>query len=124
MSEKYRIIIGAVVVVIFGSLGIWSFVDTATPYVGFEKARASQMNVQVIGSVDHASSNYDENTGIFSFYLCDENNDRMMVNYAGIKPANFEQAGSVVCIGTFKNNVFNADNLLVKCPSKYQGAEN
>ncbi|MCD6161151.1 MAG: cytochrome c maturation protein CcmE [candidate division Zixibacteria bacterium] len=123
LSGKYRAIIGVVVVVIFGGLGIWSLVDTATPYVGFEKARLSHLNVQIIGFVDYASSHYDENTGVFSFYIYDENNDRMLVNYTGIKPANFEQAKSVVCIGIFKDDVFNANNLLVKCPSKYQGNE-
>ena len=123
MSKKYRTAIGVAAIIIFGALGIWSLVDTATPYVKFEKARTMHTRVQVIGKVNHDQSNYDENTGIFSFYIYDNKNDRMKVNYSGIKPANFEQAQSIVCIGIYSNDVFTADNLLVKCPSKYQGTE-
>ena len=121
MHRKYRTAIGIAAIIVFGALGIWSLVDTATPYVEFEKARAMHSRVQVIGKVNHDQNNYDENTGIFSFYIYDDKGDRMKVNYSGIKPANFEQAQSVVCIGIFENDVFKADNLLVKCPSKYQG---
>ena len=123
MNRKYRTAIGIAAIIIFGALGIWSLVDTATPYVEFEKARAMHSRVQVIGNVNHDQNSYDENTGIFSFYIHDDNGDRMKVNYSGIKPANFEQAQSIVCIGVFNNDVFTADNRLVKCPSKYQGTE-
>jgi cytochrome c-type biogenesis protein CcmE len=38
------------------------------------------------------------------------------------KPSNFEQAVSIVAIGHYdaSRGVFLADDLLVKCPSKYQ----
>ncbi|MGH9361973.1 MAG: cytochrome c maturation protein CcmE, partial [Thermoanaerobaculia bacterium] len=41
------------------------------------------------------------------------------------KPANFEDAISIVAIGRYDQagGEFAADQLLVKCPSKYQGAE-
>lgn len=123
MSKKYTTIIGIAAIIVFGALGIWSLVDTATPYVKFKKARTMHSRVQVIGKVNHSQSNYDNDTGIFSFYIYDDKNDRMKVNYSGIKPANFEQAQSIVCIGVYENDVFTADNLLVKCPSKYQGTE-
>lgn len=49
----------------------------------------------------------------------------MTVRYHGVKPANFEDAISIVAIGNFDatRNEFAAGKLLVKCPSKYQGAE-
>jgi cytochrome c-type biogenesis protein CcmE len=47
----------------------------------------------------------------------------MMVVYDGAKPANFEQADQVVVIGRYENGLFVADQLLVKCPSKYQGSD-
>jgi cytochrome c-type biogenesis protein CcmE len=40
-----------------------------------------------------------------------------------VKPANFEDAVSIVAIGRYENGVFAAEKLLVKCPSKYQGEE-
>jgi cytochrome c-type biogenesis protein CcmE len=47
------------------------------------------------------------------------------VRYKGLKPANFEDAISIVAIGQFDDGAkeFEANKLLVKCPSKYQGAE-
>lgn len=44
------------------------------------------------------------------------------VVYTRPKPANFEQAVSLVAIGRYDvtKGVFLADDMLVKCPSKYQ----
>lgn len=116
-------VIGIAIIIIFGGLGLWSLKETASPYVSFEQARTIQKNVQVLGKVEHSKTNYDEKTGIFSFYIVDDNGDMMRVDYPGIKPGNFEQAESVVCVGKYQNGVFVADNLLVKCPSKYQSPQ-
>jgi cytochrome c-type biogenesis protein CcmE len=47
------------------------------------------------------------------------------VRYEGLKPANFEEAISIVAIGWYDEagDELAANKLLVKCPSKYQGAE-
>ena len=47
----------------------------------------------------------------------------MPVVYRGIKPGNFRDAISIVAIGRFQDGRIEAEKLLVKCPSKYQGAE-
>jgi cytochrome c-type biogenesis protein CcmE len=123
MLRKYRTYIGIAAIAIFGVLGFWSLKKTATPYVDFGRARSMQSNVQVMGKVDHAETNYEGSSGVFSFYISDENGDRMLVQYAGTKPGNFEQAESVVCVGKYTDGKFQANNLLVKCPSKYQGTD-
>ena len=48
---------------------------------------------------------------------------RMPVAYRGIKPGNFKDAISIVAIGRYRDGRIEAEKLLVKCPSKYQGAE-
>jgi len=48
---------------------------------------------------------------------------RMPVMYYGVVPGNFDQAKSVVLKGKTENGVFIAEQMLVKCPSKYQGEE-
>jgi len=123
MLSRYRIYIGVAAIVIFGGLGIWSLRKTATPYVDFNRARTMQTNVQVLGKIDHGQATYDETSGKLLFYIIDENGDSMLVQFAGAKPGNFEQAESVVCVGRYQNGAFQASNLLVKCPSKYQGTE-
>ena len=123
MRKKDRTIIGIAIIVIFGGLGIWSFIGSTNPYVSFAKARSMGTNAQVLGYVDQASSYYDENSGVFSFYITDDDNDSLLVQYNGFKPGNFEQAATVVCVGAFKDTAFVANNILVKCPSKYQGGK-
>ncbi|MBI4758133.1 MAG: cytochrome c maturation protein CcmE, partial [Chloroflexi bacterium] len=56
----------------------------------------------------------------FHFTLVDDRGDRMEIVYKGLKPANFDQATGVVAVGQYQNGVFQAKQLLVKCPSKYQ----
>ena len=43
----------------------------------------------------------------------------MRVVYNNPKPANFEDAESVVVEGKMNGDVFEAEYILVKCPSKY-----
>lgn len=123
MPKSARTIIAVAVIVVFGALGIWSLVGSATPYVNFDQARKMHKKVQVMGKVDKKSTVYDIETGIFSFTIISEEGDQMRVDYDGTKPGNFEQAESVVCIGQYKDDSFQAKELLVKCPSKYQGPE-
>jgi cytochrome c-type biogenesis protein CcmE len=54
--------------------------------------------------------------------LQDENGKLVKVVSDDPRPANFEQAISIVAIGRYDQGeqAFMADDLLVKCPSKYQ----
>jgi cytochrome c-type biogenesis protein CcmE len=119
---KRGIVLG--IIVIAAGVGLLSLVTGGgmTPYVGFNEARTIKTNVQVMGEIISGSSNYDAQSGSFSFDITDANNDRMKVVYDGTKPGNFDQATSVVCIGHWTGNSFQAEKLLVKCPSKYQNA--
>ena len=56
----------------------------------------------------------------FNFKLADAKGEEFHVVYKGVKPSNFEQATEVVAIGRFNNGIFEAEQLLVKCPSKYE----
>ncbi len=120
MKTKY--LIGIPIIIIFVIFGALSFRKTLTPYVSFEEARKSGVTVQVIGDIVFPEAKYDINAHQLQFPIMDENQDKMMVVYSGTKPSNFEQADRVVVIGKYENKVFVADQLLVKCPSKYQGS--
>ncbi len=54
------------------------------------------------------------------FDLKDERGEVLPVEYRGVIPGNFDQATSIVAIGRYQDGRFEADQLLVKCPSKYQ----
>jgi len=115
--------IAAGLAVVFVLLGVTSFTKTLTPYVTFDEARKARGVVQVMGGLDKTSDRYDTATQRLSFDLVDEKGRRMPVIYGGIRPANFKDAISIVAIGRYHEGRIDAEKLLVKCPSKYQGAE-
>jgi cytochrome c-type biogenesis protein CcmE len=49
----------------------------------------------------------------------DENGLIRQVHYPNPKPANFEDAEQVVVEGQMEGDVFVAEHILIKCPSKY-----
>jgi cytochrome c-type biogenesis protein CcmE len=115
--------IAAGLAVAFVLLGVTSFQKTLTPYLSFEEARHAKGVVQVMGGLDKTSDRYDTTTERLSFDLVDEHGGRMPVVYGGLRPANFKDAISIVAIGRYREGRIVAEKLLVKCPSKYQGAE-
>ena len=115
---------GAILIVGFLALGLSTFSRSMTPYVSFAEAKATPRTVQVMGALEKGTSRYDTNTKTLLFTLYDEKTKTSIpVSYTDVKPANFEDAVSIVAIGRYDNGVFAAEKLLVKCPSKYQGEE-
>ncbi|MBL8114700.1 MAG: cytochrome c maturation protein CcmE [Acidobacteria bacterium] len=115
---------GAVLILAFFGLGLTTFSKSMTPYVTFEEAKESGRTVQVMGALEKGSSRYDTESKTLFFTLVDEKTKvSLPVAYQGVKPANFEDAISIVAIGRMKGGSFASDKLLVKCPSKYQGEE-
>jgi len=115
--------VGGVLIVAFLAYGATSFKSNLTPYVSFEEAQRSARKVQVAGGLVPDSTSYIEDTEMLQFGMVEENGDTMTVLYEGIKPGNFEEATQIVAIGTYSDGAFHANQLLVKCPSKYQGLE-
>ncbi|MCC6128599.1 MAG: cytochrome c maturation protein CcmE [Acidobacteria bacterium] len=115
---------GAVIIIAVLALGLSTFTKSMTPYVTFDEAREAQRTVQVMGGLEKGTSRYDTSTKTLHFNLIDEKTRAVMpVAYRDIKPANFEEAVSIVAIGKYHGKEFVAEKLLVKCPSKYQGEE-
>ena len=116
--------IAAVMTLAFLGFGLTAFQKTLTPYLSFDEARSSKGVVQVMGGLDKDSDRYDTTKEELSFVLVDPaTGGRMPVTYRGTKPANFKDAISIVAIGRYEEGRIDAEKLLVKCPSKYQGAE-
>ena len=117
-----KVIAALVLLVIAGVFGVSSFKKSMTPYVSFHDARQASGMVQVNGVL--ADKNYvlKKDEQYLEFKLKDSRGEVMNVQYRGVVPGNFDQATSIVAIGRYTNDRFEADQLLVKCPSKYQAA--
>lgn len=59
----------------------------------------------------------------FSFIMVDENQNEQRVFYPEPMPADFMRSEQVVVIGSYQNESFLANKILMKCPSKYQEEE-
>lgn len=121
MKPKY--VIALVVVMVFLTFGAFSLKKSLTPYVSFVQAQKGG-TVQIIGKLVSGTDYYDNQAQKLAFTLTDEKSrEHMKVLYSGVKPGNFDQATEIVAIGQYQNGTFEADQLLVKCPSKYQGLQ-
>lgn len=118
---------GVALLLVFGGFTVTKFASAVTPYVDYDAAMATERTVQVAGGLLQGSSAYDTDSQQLHFTLVDTEDAKkqIAVRYDGLKPANFEDAISIVAIGRFDaaTEEFAANELLVKCPSKYQGIE-
>lgn len=115
---------GAVLIAGFLALGLSTFSKSLNAYVTLTEARTTDRTVQVMGALEKGTSTYDTATKTLLFNLVDQKtHETLPIAYQDVKPANFEDAISIVAIGRFQNGRFEAEKLLVKCPSKYQGEE-
>ncbi len=112
-------LVGLGLIVLALVLGFNALGESLTPYVNVAEARSANGAVQVMG-FPRGSGAIDN--GVFRFTMEDEQGQPITVEYHQPKPGNFDQAVSVVAVGSFdpSRDVFVADDLLVKCPSKYQ----
>lgn len=119
---KAKVLVTLAAVAGFAVFGASAFRQSLTPYVSFREAKRLARVVQVSGEVDHSRTTFDTGRGVLVFYVKDHEGTQMRVEYRGGKPGNFDQATRVVCIGRCDGDVFRAQKLLLKCPSKYQKA--
>ena len=116
-------IIGIGIIVMAVVLGYFGLQSALRPYTtSVTEAMSSGRGVQLAGFlVPGEQGRYDANQN-FTFAMQDSTGKVVQVVYPKPKPANFEQAISIVAIGHYdaSKNVFLADDMLVKCPSKYQ----
>ena len=119
---KLGAIVSGLVVATGVSVGGYTFLTNASPYltVGEAMARPGE-SVHVVGVVDQKSVQNDVLRGTLRFAMSDETGKTMHVEFHGATPASFETAPKVSVAGEFRDGVFVSDKILVKCPSKYEG---
>lgn len=122
---KIKYIVGILIIVGFIAFAAINLSKSLTPYVSLDDAKKSTKVVQVKGQRVVGSEHFDVDNKVFKFKMADDKGEQFEVIYNGVKPANLEQAEEIVVIGRYTQGHFEADQLLVKCPSKYQaeGAE-
>jgi len=108
---------------------ITTFGDAST-YVSFSEAKSLYSSgnfskIHVVGKLNKNSN--DKIVGIkkgddmlsFTFEMVDEKGKKENVFYGEPMPPDFLLSEQIVVIGSYNNNQFIADEILLKCPSKY-----
>jgi cytochrome c-type biogenesis protein CcmE len=122
----------AIAIIAIAAAIILSTTADASVYVGFGEARqraaeGNSTKVHVVGKLPRDTQNkpvglqYDPlvDPNYFAFTLVDTNKVAQRVIFNNPKPQDFDKSEQVVITGCMKGNVFMADNILLKCPSKY-----
>jgi cytochrome c-type biogenesis protein CcmE len=119
---KPKVIIGAIVVLLFIVFGSYSFMESNVEYTDIAGAMKKHKKVQLKGSwVKEKEATFDAKTSQFTFWLVDEKGQECKIVLDGAAPNNFELATSVVAKGRFTDEgYFHATEVLTKCPSKYE----
>jgi cytochrome c-type biogenesis protein CcmE len=110
---------------------IISTAGDASSYVNFDKAyemaqKGKKDKIHVVGTLK--KNEVGEIMGIepsedllsFSFTMVDEDGKEQTVYYNEPMPADFKRSEQVVVVGAYTQDLFVADKILMKCPSKYQ----
>lgn len=116
MKISSLIVLGLVIVGLI--LTVTAFVRNVSPYMTVSEVKEGAANVHVPLKPILSTVQLDIKTMNLTFEGEDKTG-RMKVIYPKGKPNNFEAADQVVVIGDYKQGVFHARDMLVKCPSKY-----
>ena len=121
MKTSHIIILVAIAVAI-GALLMYS-VDFST-YDSIQSAKSKQGKyVHLIAKLDRKypiEYNAIKDPNYLSFYAIDSIGSTTKVVYRNAKPAELEQSERIVLKGKMNGDVFECDNILLKCPSKYK----
>ena len=118
MNRRILTLVGIIFIAIMIALALWVFIGSVTPYtMDFSEAKLGKQ-FQVFGYIDHTSLSVNNN--IHYFKLKDEKSNYLPIMLTAILPSNFDQANSCVVIGRWTDEVFLAESILLKCPSKYE----
>lgn len=123
-------ILGIVIIAIAVMIIIITAGDAST-YVSFNEAKVMAENgnnkkIHVVGQLKKDPEGNIEGMEpsddllSVSFQMIDKDNTIQRVYYNEPMPSDLVRSEQVVVIGSFSDNVFIADKILLKCPSKYQ----
>ena len=125
MKKLHIVILGAIAIVIAGLLTMMQDIST---YDSIASARKKEGKyVHLIAKLDKESPvEYDplKDPNYLSFYALDSLGSKTKVVYLNAKPTEFENSERIVLKGKMKGEVFECQEILLKCPSKYKDDPN
>ena len=116
------IIILVAIAAAIGALLMYSVDFSTYDTIGSAKQKQGQY-VHLIAKLDRSKPiQYDalKDPNYLSFYAVDSLGNSTQVIYHNTKPAELEQSERVVLKGKMQGDIFECNDILLKCPSKYK----
>ncbi len=129
-KKKVKFIIGGIIIAVAIIYLVYSGIQTAGLYyltvseIKNEGTIAYGQSARVNGDVLDGSIQWDPQEGTLRFIISDGENELPII-YRGVAPDTFRGGAEVVVEGEYTpENIFEADKIMAKCPSKYEAQEN
>ena len=122
--NKVKLVIIIVLSVLFITIMADVFTSNVSPYLSVTELKASNarnIDAQVYGEPLVDSIQFDKQTSMLTFEITDGSNI-IKVEHKGMV-SNLQNSSEIVVIGKYNEGLLKADQILVKCPSKYQEIE-
>ncbi|MCH8011137.1 MAG: cytochrome c maturation protein CcmE [Candidatus Marinimicrobia bacterium] len=125
MNKKFTVVIVAVVLllVFWVATGIegnelpYATIGELENYQGKLDGKRFRLG----GNVQEGSIVRDKTNPLFVGFIIEQGDETLPVNYHKITPDMFKDGVEVIVEGEFVNGTFQADNLMTKCASRYEG---
>ncbi|MBT3647683.1 MAG: cytochrome c maturation protein CcmE [Flavobacteriales bacterium] len=124
MKRTHIILIVLIAVLIGAMIGA---INDSSSYADFAEAFENPgQEFHVVGQLSKEKEmSYDpmENADLFAFWMVDNSGVERQVHLHKSKPQDFERSEQIVLIGSVEGDAFHANDILLKCPSKYTDGE-
>jgi cytochrome c-type biogenesis protein CcmE len=125
-NKKIKFIVGGVAVALAVAYLIYAGIASNAAYfltVDELYAKGDSMvdrTVRVSGWVDAETIDFNNRDLILQFDVTSETGERMHVVFNGPKPDQMREGAEAIIEGQYNGSEFNANELLLKCPSRYE----
>lgn len=125
-NKKTKFIVGGVIIALAIAYLIYAGVQSSAAYfltvdeLYAKGAVIENQTVRVSGKVDAATISFNNRDLLLQFDVTSETGQRMPVMFNGPKPDQMREGAEAILEGKYDGQVFTAQSLLLKCPSRYE----
>lgn len=125
MKKRTKVFLGVgLIVAAMAALMVLGLSRSQTYYVTLaellsQPAAQADRQLRVNGKLVGSSVDFDPDKVVLRFELRDGGRT-LPVTYNGVRPSSFEDGSDVLVEGRYRDGVFFAENVMTKCPSKYE----
>lgn len=125
-NKKIKFIVGGVIIALAIVYLIYTgFQSTAAYFLTVDEFYAKgeafhHRTTRISGKVDEATVDFNNRDLILAFDITSESGTRMHIVFNGPKPDQMRAGAEAIIEGKYDGQNFNAQSLLLKCPSRYE----